>query len=79
MMSQGTILGSLLVGALAGLLPLCLGLWLEQRRLAWASLAASVGNGFLFGIKGSLPTAIFLSGMIFAQWYRQRRGKSRAT
>jgi hypothetical protein len=73
----GLIAGAVLVGAVVGLIPLCMGLLMKQRKLAYAGLAACTMGGLIFGIKGAMWSAVPVVATIFGNWYRRRAEQSK--
>lgn len=68
----GAVAGSLMVGALLGLIPLVLGRHLGHAKLGRIAFLVSVLSGFVAGIFGALPVALGFTGTIFLKWRRNR-------
>ncbi len=60
----GVIWGSLIIGALCGLLPLLVGTARKKKGLAVGGFVASIIMGFIAGIFAALPIAIVFTVII---------------
>lgn len=70
----GVVGGSLIVGALLGLIPLVLGQYLGQTKLGRLGFLASVLAGFIAGIFGAVPVSLGFATTVYTRWRRSRTG-----
>ena len=68
----GAVAGSLIIGALLGLIPLVLGQFLAQVRLGRVAFLVTVVSGFVGGIFLALPSSIGFVVAVLIRWHRQR-------
>ena len=68
----GAIVGSLIVGALLGLIPFVLGQTLAQVKVGRLAFLCTVVAGFLGGAILAFPTALVFAVVIVVKWRRAK-------
>ena len=75
----GAIVGSLIVGALLGLIPFVLGQSLAQVKIGRLAFLCTVAAGFLGGAVLAFPTALVFAVVIVVKWRRAKAAVLSAT